>query len=242
MTGKYPSLFANCVLWWPGRLETTDGFIIKPTGVTATPNGTWSNDLDLGNNTSLKTFDGSTNYISLLDDPAWNLFSSDFTLSFWMKGSGSFPFIQETAGSGNVDTYCSRLFTNGGTIYHYVHNGTITNANYTHAISGFSSSAWYLITVIRSSSVCYMYVNGAPVTVSIGTAYTGTFPNLTSPLYINYGATKVPTSYGSGNIKDLLMWTRALTLPEIKLLMIKTYPTTGTGLIPGPYDYWKVTT
>ena len=62
---QYSELFANCVMWWTGRDTSILGFPIIPSGVTPTTGGTFSSDLNLGNNITLKTFNGSSNYITL---------------------------------------------------------------------------------------------------------------------------------------------------------------------------------
>ena len=84
-----------------------------------------------------------------------------------------------------------------------------------------------------------MYVDAVSVTPTVGTAF-GSFTNLAGTLEIGRTNTGTP-SYHAGYLKDLLIYKgRALTVPEIKLIMNRTHPITGTGMIAGPFDYYKV--
>jgi hypothetical protein len=62
---------------------------------------------------------------------------------------------------------------------------------------------------------------------------------IAAPLTIGY-STYGSTIYGDGNIKDLMIFTRALSQPEIKLLMNRTHPLTGAGLMPATGEYWRL--
>ena len=156
----YSELFRNCVLWWQGYDQTITGFPILPTGVTVTPYNTFTNDLNLGNNKSVKTFtNGSNNYISLSDNDAWYFGTGNWTISTWINYSdisshrGLFGqyvdvnnqlyFYRNTDGK----YYCQ--FKTGGT--------AILEFNMTYTPS---LSTWYLFTIVRNGATMYVYING----------------------------------------------------------------------------------
>ncbi len=226
---QFSSLMQSTVLWWPG-LETTE-FPIIPSGVTVTPAGTFTKT-DLGNNKSVVRFDGSTNYILLTDSTSWNIFESNFTIACNVK------FTSVTANRiicgqyTDANNYWYLGWTTSNTL---VLIGMVSGSatfSYSCALTP-STSTWYHITVQRSSSSCLMYIDGVSQSVTETTAFTGT-TNIAAVL--NIGLSN--TTYMLGLIKDFMTFTRALTLPEIKLLMNRTHPITGAGLLPGGYDYY----
>jgi hypothetical protein len=77
-----------------------------------------------------------------------------------------------------------------------------------------------------------IYINNVSQTVTTAVAF-GTWPNIAAPLYIGQDTHMYPISWVTGNIKDLMIWnSRALTQPEIALLMIETSPITGSDVYP----------
>jgi len=157
-------------------------------------------------------------------------------VSFWVK----FDSISDRG--INIGQYVS------DTVYWYIKYDNL--AQY-YIIKGYNESAvmsytrgdlpntgtWYYITVVRSGTDCLIYINAVFNFTTVIVAF-GTIPNYAAPLTI--GMTSPLTAFHNGNIKDLMIFTRALSLPEIKLLMNRTHPVTGEGLIPGPYDYWRL--
>jgi len=231
--GKFTSLFNGLVLWFNGSVDTSDGFPIIPSGVTVTPSGNFGY-VDLGNNKSLMNFNGTTNYISLSDNAAWTMFEGDFTISLWVKFGTvkDNEFLGQYADTNNKWT----VYWDATTITLYGKIAGTIKMLYSAALAQ-SSGVWYYVTIIRSGSACLIYVNGASQSVTTTISFTATI-DVTGPFEIGRGDTVCL----NGNIKDLMIWkNRALTTAEIKMLMIKTHPLTGTGLIPGPYDYWRNT-
>lgn len=220
-------IMSQCVLWWQGRDQTTTGFPILPSGVTATPAGTWANDLSLGNNKTLKTFNGSTNYISLTDNDAWAMFEGDFTIMGWFRfpnRSQHHPILLQSPHGG---AYWQYLVVSNGNIQlsGYAVDGSATVNFYYYYYYPTVDNVWYHISIQRYGTACLAHVNGISQTVSTEQAWRNT-SNFASPLII--GANIPYLNYINGNIKDLMIWKgRALTQPEIKLLMQLTNPNTG---------------
>lgn len=209
-------LMSQCVLWWQGRDQTTTGFPILPSGVTATPAGTWANDLSLGNSKTLKTFNGSTNYISLTDNAAWYFGTGDCTICFWI-----YPNAMTGAIMGQyADLYIKSflvLNTNRITWRIYESSSSLLEKN-----SGtIGSGAWYHVAFVRSNGYIFAVTNGVQ---GSSTAITAAVTDMAVPFTIG----QVNASYANCMLKDVLIWKgRALSQPEIKLLMQLTNPNTG---------------
>lgn len=236
-----PTLLDKCVLYFTGQKSGAlfgefDEFPIIPSGVTVTNNGTFTKT-DLGNNKSVLNFDGSTNYISLTDNDAWALYLGPFSVGFW---------IQFANISNHCRIFSQRVDANNNAAIGWNTTNTITIYGTVAGVITFSYQCpltptigtWYHIVVERSGSDCLIYINGTPQTVTITTAWSSTDTNIAASLTIGQYASSL---YMNGNLKDLMIWKgRALTQPEIKLLMNRTHPITGTGLMPANGDYYKL--
>lgn len=240
---KFPSLFSNCVLWFPGTgfgaSPTIDDFPIIPSGVTVTPAGTWTKD-DLGNNKSVLRFDGSTNYIQITNS-ATSLGAGDWMIFVWFKSLG--PSGNHAGIFGNLyyplistGMYLLKIKNSYNVVTFFYRNGS-TDVNINTEFNP-SDGNWHCIVATRIGTAFTIYVDGtSQATATLPSGYD--FTNTAYAGQIGYTA-DIP-SYVNGNIKDLLIYKgRALTLPEIKLIMARTHPVTGAGMIPGPYDYWRL--
>lgn len=216
-------LLNSCVLWYTGRSETNLGFPIMPVTVVVTPTGSWSNDLSLGNNKILKTFDGSTNYISLTDNAAWDLWTgTNATCCVWIKYANITSFKTIIQQKEDLDTYWYISGVPGISKLTLV--GRATDASYAFYYEcpfTQSSDTWYHVTIVKSGSSCLMYINGVPQPVTA----TQTWSALSCNATLDIGL--YATTYYAGNIKDLMLYGRALTQVEITTLMRMTNPTTG---------------
>ena len=235
----FSSLLKDCVLWAPlqhsaGVSGDIDEFPIIPSGVTVTNNGTFTKT-SLGNNRSVFNFDGSTNYISLSDNDAWSFGTGDFTMSFWVR------FLNSVGTEYILEQYAS-----SSSRYNVIasnSNGTIMFGRFTGSWdikvtnTVFSANTWTLLTITRTSGNAYMYVNGI---LDRTDANTTDYINISGALTVGVHNDSPSLYRLNGNIKDLMIFKgRALTQPEIKLLMNRTHPITGAGLLPGGYDYWR---
>lgn len=225
------------MLWFPGMhcagyTNDYDEYPIIPSGTTITNNGTWAKS-DLGNNQSVLVFNGSSNYISLASS-TFNAASGDWSIALWLKqsslGINSAIIASSNWNSGGND-YDFYIMTNssnklGADIWPYggsrVSTFTLT----------YPDTNWNHIVFSRSSSYLYIYLNGTssitPLAIT-GSVWDGTFL-----------VGKDSWEYNSGNIKDLMVWKdRALSQAEITLLMRRTHPITGKGLMVNPYNYGR---
>lgn len=243
---QFSSLLKDCVLWATmqdsaGVSGGIDEFPILPSGVMVTNNGTFTKTA-LGNNRSVLNFDGSTNYISLTDNDAWDIFgtdytSSQFTISGWIK------FLTPTT---HVIIVSQRYVNNTNrwhvfwsyTLNYLVVEGIVSGSSIGYKYIPFTptNDVWYYITIVKSGLNCYMYINSDLQSVQTTTAFSGV-TTFATPLTIGFEN----TWYAKCNLAHLMIWKgRALTQPEIELLMNRTHPITGAGLMPANGDYWRL--
>ena len=235
-----PSLFQNCVLWWSGTNIAAisgdyDCFPIIPSGVTVTNNGTFTKT-DLGNNKQVVNFDGSTNYV-IVSTTTLNFSSDPFSISLWFKRSSLSDsmyaaFCQQVQDGSNWWSFYFNNDTNntplGVGIQFYSSGSSIWNVHQGNgSVSGWSTNTWYHLVLIKSGTTTTIYCNGAALTLSsVIAAAPATLPTISGPIGINSSG----SNFWNGNIKDLMIYKgRALTVPEIKLLMNRTHPITGRG-------------
>lgn len=239
----FPSLFQNCILWAPlmhsaGVSGDIDEFPIIPSGVTVTNNGSFAKD-NLGNNKSVLNFNGSTNYISLSDNAAWDIYDGNFTVAGWINLASSITsnrtLYNQWVGDNNRALIRYR-YDDIPFIQLYIIVDSTINAQFSCPFTP-SISNWYYIVVQRSNSSCLMYIDGLDQIVTTDQAFRNT-TTLAGSLLI--GGNSV-SGLMNGMMKDLMIFKgRALTQPEIKLLMNRTHPITGAGLMPAGADYWRL--
>lgn len=241
---SFASLLDKCVLWATlqdsaGVSGGIDEFPILPSGVTVTNNGTFTKT-DLGNNKSVLNFDGSTNYISLTDNDAWFL-NGDFTIFFWVKIS-SYPSLLYII-------YDQTAYATNGTIQITITPEGIVGLNLGSSVgkglntlggNNITLNEWNFVCLGRQGNNFFKYVNSwTPYTFTDSIVLYNSTPSLHIGSYFGTGSA---TLMFSGNLNQLIVWKgRALTQPEIKLLMNRTHPITGAGLMPANGEYWRLT-
>jgi hypothetical protein len=224
----------GCVLWFRGK--TTTDFPILPSGVTATPSGTWTNDLTLNNRRIVKTFNGSDTGITYSTNSAWQL-NGDFTISFWIKiitapdsawPSIWFGPIQNTTRYAciNYETRSSQGSKRGIYLYavdnsNSVLIGTLDDANYiTNWVGSFHN-----VTFTRSGTTIYLYKNATLVTTTNSSIIISGTTQSQSLGFLWDGGN---AWHINANIKDFLIFKGcALSQPEITYL----YNTTKKYLV-----------
>ncbi len=226
----YQELFEGAVLWFTGYDQTNLGFPILPAGVTVTPNGTWSNNLNLGNNKEILTFTSSNlNRIVLTDNESWNFGSGNFSICCWIRWTHKTNYAQGIVTqrykyNSNIalDVYIESTSKMRTFAYACSSNPRIGYED----ISAYPFNEWHYICFIRNGDVGYQYNNG----VYMGGETTSGFVqcNSTRPLVI--GALEASgiflgDNHFDGQLKDLIIFKgRALTQPEIITLMRLTEP------------------
>lgn len=235
-------------MYGSGSTFTDDPFVdvnefpIIPSGVTVTPNGTFYKQ-DLGNNKAVVKFDGSKNYITLSDNDAWTFGANNFSICFWVNnitltgvGAQNYTYWigQRASSDCRFMIYFDLVHSLGLVVYVGIDSTHQYNLNGGSLASTWNTGFWYHVSIIRTGNTLNVYRNGE---LHFTTAFTYTLNNIAAPLIIG---TDNGSYYAHGYFKDLLIYkSRALTQPEIKLIMSRTHPITGAGLLPGGYDYWS---
>ena len=218
-----------------------DEFPIIPSGVTVTNYGTWTNDLNLGNSKSLKTFDGTNNYITISNHTDFSFGSGDFSFCGWVKFPSttiSHAVLGPSDASATASTRGTQFsfYKSGTPVFAFSYWDTSSTRYDFDSIHTYSDSIWYHFAVIRSGSILTMYINGI---IENSTSISVTLQSPTTVFGI--GSIGLYTSSRwYGQLKDIMIFKgRALTQPEIKLLMNRTHPITGRGLIDSG-KYWRL--
>lgn len=231
----WSELFANAVLWWQGYDQTLTGFPILPSGVTVTPNGTWANDLNLGNNKNLKTFSNSQ-YITISTSSDFTFGTGNVTIALWVYPTVNAvkAIVSRRSGETNstisfqIWSYTSDLIT-----AQFVF-GNNAYGLFNESDKKFTVNAWNHIVLIRSGNYVLVYKDA----VLLGTYSCGasTINDPASAIHIGTDGYFINnTTYQfQGNLKDFIIYKgRALTQPEIAMLMKLTDPVNGYGVMSG---------
>ena len=237
----FSSLLDKCVLWFTGQDSAgvsggIDEFPIIPSGVTVTNNGTFTKT-DLGNNKSVLNFDGSTNHITFSDNANFTLGTNAFSLVMWINLS-SVDVIHTLFHLFAATNSGLELYTNASAELCLKVSDTSTAGNMVDATGSITlvASTWYHIAVTRSGLTFTVYLNATSDSTGSSAA------SIIDPTTIAIGCrpTETPDQYHYGSIKDVMLFNgKALSVPEIKMLMNRTHPITGAGLMPANGDYWR---
>ena len=234
--GQYEELFSSAVLWWTGSDQTSLGFPILPAGVTVTPNGTWSNDLDLGTNRIVKRFTRtSNNYVSISDHSDWNFGSGNVSICYWMY------LISINTSQENGVLSQRWAYNSNRSLYHDIHpdrylhcmltDSTGAVAMHTVDTIQFPLTTWTFVSSIRNGDTLYYYRDGNLISSSTSAGlvvYDSSRPLIIGN--VEAGASPLSQNAFDGYFKDLIIFKgRALTQPEIIALMKKTHPTNAIG-------------
>lgn len=209
-----------------------DCFPIVPSGVTVANNGTWTKS-ELGNSKTVMVFNGIENYIQLSSNVDFEFGTGDYSICFWVKrnayDSQHECFTVFADGVSTGDYWSWSIYQNKLSFY----DGSTTPYQSTTL---FADGSWYYCVVVRISGVVYVYINSA----IDGSSFADATSLLQAGFRIGMWQTANPI-YMNGIMKDLMLFkNRALTQAEITALMRLTHPITGPGIIPGPYDYWRL--
>ena len=112
------------------------------------------------------SFNGSSQYLSVPSNTAFQLSTGDFTIEMWINitSTGSYAVLIDMRNGTSIAVAPQIYLSNGDTLIYHVSN--------VNQITGptLSTNTWYHVAVCRSNSVTKMYVNGTQV----GSNYTDT--------------------------------------------------------------------
>jgi len=205
-----------------------DEFPIIPSGVTVTSAGSWTKSGQVNGN-KLLNFDGSSNYISLSDNAAWDFWNEACSLTCWVKFgniSNSFIFIKQATDASNW--YAVYWAPSSLLFQRYI--SAANNGNHSIAFSP-SLDTWYHVAFTKTAggSAPIIYMNGMSQTITSPVVQSDTVTTFTGPFTIGGHS----TGFSNGVIKDLMIWKgRALSQLEIITIMNRTSPYAITNWYP----------
>ena len=133
-------------------------------------------------------FDGTGDYLTVADNAALELGSSDFTIEWWQYNTSSASSSPLSKDAPTGTRAWGITVINDGTLTFYIPGGSqvITSTTGTWKVN-----AWNFFTITRSGSTIYLSINGTVQSFS----WTSTIPNTADNIYI--GAQNGPGSISS---------------------------------------------
>ncbi|MFY9561698.1 MAG: LamG-like jellyroll fold domain-containing protein [Terriglobales bacterium] len=204
----------NPVAWWSADSTAND--------IAGGNNGALQNGASYASGIAIQafSFNGTSQWVNVSDNPLWNFGSSDFTIMLWAQTSvnaGPFPFISHDEGSGVMNKWLFWISNFGQLTFHL--NGP--NTGY-HDIAAYAwtpnPGQWYHYAVTRSGGAYAIYINGLPVSTATDSTVV---PDANAVLQIG-GAEGVSFN---GSIDEVKIYNRALSAAEVRTL----------GFMPGAY-------
>ena len=112
-------------------------------------------------------FDGTGDYLTLLDSDDWNFGAGNFTVDFWIRfndvSTDRSIFEQYVDGSNRFDFY---WYQAGSYLQLYSTIATAVKAHYTYAWTP-SVNTWYHIALVRNTTTLSCYVGGTALTPTV---------------------------------------------------------------------------
>ena len=191
--GTWDALSGSGATWdtYTKLMLHCDGDDASPTftdeiGKTVTRNGTAQIDTaqkKFGTGSGL--FDGDSDYLSLADSDDWAFGSGDFTIDCWVRFASLSAATQPTIVEQYQDANNFWLFwyqVDATKLQFLSRVGGVDEAFY-YCTWNPSINTWYHLSLVRSGSVIYMFINGVSISVTVATAI-GTLTDFTGSLYI----------------------------------------------------------
>jgi hypothetical protein len=211
----------GCVLWFRGK--TTIDFPILPPGVTATPIGTFSNDMILKNQRLIKTFNGSTNGISLTDDPNWDIGPTAWSIGAWVKFNTLNKYNPIIGQDNGGTSFWTIMLNDVNNISFLLYISGVITANF--GVSSPPLAVFNRLDITNSgNSTPKIYWNSVQQTVNVHTAWS-TSTAIATLLYV--GSLNRSGYFSATNIKDLIFCKTTLEQSEISYI----YNTTKKYLV-----------
>jgi hypothetical protein len=175
------------------------------------------------------TFDGSNDYVDFGLAPACDFGAGNCTISMWALfpsfGSNRSFFSKGTTSGGVTNGLSIISFSYLGTNYAQCNFGVSGTQNDTNC-NPLSANVWYHLAWQLSRPSRFAFVNG--VQTDSRASMTGTVNS--SSYNLQAGRDYGSNAYGNSTLDDIRIYSRALTLAEIRLLASRR----GIGLTPLP--------
>jgi prepilin-type N-terminal cleavage/methylation domain-containing protein len=187
---------------WSGKTAT---LVNSPTLTSNCPQG------------SCYTFNGSTQYAWIADDPMFN-FGSYMSAFVWVKGAEQDKGIfQQTDGGINQRNWSLTILSNKYFRVALSSDGLTTDKDY-RSSTVFLDNIWHFVGFTWNSGTLKLYVDGTEVNVNkvtdnIITSIYNSTSNITVACYLSSGS---PTAYFIGQIDDARLYNQPIPISQIQ--------------------------
>ncbi len=172
-------------------------------------------------------FDGVQDYIDMENN--LNLNPAQFTISAWIKrdtGTTNASILSKRNAT-YTEGYDFKLNATGR--LEFVVNGGAASVTSSVVIP---ANKWHEVAVIYTGGIATLYIDGAPDTSAALPAPVAT----TQSFYIAAAGKNTPTAFFKGNIDEVRIWNRALTVNQLRYIMnqelVDKNITTGLNPLP----------
>ena len=174
-------------------------------------------------------------------------FDGSFSVAFWVKPDDYTTEEQSCFGaknSGTEDWVHCNIQTDGDVTFYYKANNVTAAEARTSAVA-FSSNIWTHICCVADDAADQLkiYINGVSVSVSgggLGSITMSAFVTVDELLIGARSAAGTAEKFFDGSIKNVAIWSRALTATEIQNVMYKSYVNVSGRLASGLVSWWAL--
>ena len=199
------------------------------TGTLSSPAPLWVS----GKLSNSLSFNGSNNYVTVLNTASLNFGTGDFSIACWFKVNAlpnAWKGLVSKGASGSPGYAMSISLDNKLTADIQGVLGSNQHANC--AGSTITANAWqHGVIVFKRNDQIYVYRNGSPVCAS--SYYTGNDSSVTRATNVFLGSHDSTQWYLNGYLDDVRIYSRALTAEDVRILYNGGLAMTGVTSISG---------
>lgn len=163
-----------------------------------------------------RTFNGTTNYIDLGDDPSISFGASNFTYSVWVKTtSTSNMFVMGENDDEDNDYNLRDIRVNNRVVEFQIRSDQQSQRARIVGTKNVADGAWHHIVGIRKNNTIYLYIDGVLDGQSTNNTVGNTNSISTNTTIGRMDTLKSNKYYFNGTIDEVGMWFRDLTSREI---------------------------
>ncbi|AUP78016.1 LamG-like jellyroll fold domain-containing protein [Flavivirga eckloniae] len=161
------------------------------------------------------SFNGTTRYVDLGDT---NDLTENFTISAWIKSNANGRTI---VSKGSAAGYEFTINSSGNLVMSF-NSGTqtVTSTN------NVPQNVWHHVAVIYNGSTTKVYIDG----IEDGTANISTDPVANSESFLIGASGSSPSNFFSGEMDELRVWNRALTVDQLRFVMNQEIEISGGNI------------
>jgi len=192
--------------------------------------------------TGSTSFDGVNDYVSVADDSTLDFGTGDFSAAGWFKWERGTASDDSVGGIGKHDNSLGWYFrpTTGDNWYMVIADGG-AGASGSVDMTGWDDGGWHHVAGTWDRDGLFRgYFDGVATTTIDITGADGSGINNSAILDIGGATGTWATDYFPGSIKNVAIWSRALTATEVQNVMYKSYAEVSGRLASGLVSWWAL--